>query len=79
MTKDNFNKIIYGLKSGKTLCIATHIRILKISEKHVKQYKKQGIELLKRGNDSESGFYVARGKRYDYVMPGGCSVYFETH
>ena len=77
MTNANFSKIINGLKAGKTLCIATHVRILKISEKHVKQYKKHGNEFLKKGNDSESGFYIARGKHYDYVIPGGCSIYFE--
>jgi hypothetical protein len=66
-----------GINEGKTLCIGTAYKTTKINQKTVNSWKKAGYEVLKDGKDGEDGFYIGRGKNYDYVTPMGCRVYWE--
>jgi len=76
MSPDRFNKIIETIKGGKNLIIATPLRAVRITAKCLAKWEKSGRPLLKN-RASEDGFYVARGKSYDYIILEGCAVYFE--
>ena len=63
------------IKAGKSLVVTTRLRAWRIPRRTLPIGKKAGRSLLK--NSTQGGFYIARGKSFDYVAPCGCAVYFE--
>jgi hypothetical protein len=55
------------IDSGKTMYIATHLTCKKITPKTLNQWRKSGRPLFK-DDTYGTGFYVGRGKSYDYVI-----------
>ncbi len=76
MEKDKFDEMIEKIKSGKNLVIATYCKAWRITAKDISAWKKVGRSLLKNST-TQDGFYMARGKSFDYITPVGCKVYFE--
>lgn len=70
------DSIISEIKSGKTLYIATALKVIVINKKVVSRFEKANHPLLKDGGANEVGFYMASGKNYVYVGPG-CKVWYE--
>lgn len=68
------DSIVKEIKNGKTLYISTYLKCIKINNKTLLRWEKAGFPLLKDGKENETGFYIAAGKRFDYVMPEGCSI-----
>lgn len=75
MTTDEFNEMTKKIKDGKSLVVTTRLRAWRITAKDIANWEKAGRSLLK--NSTAQGFYIARGKSFDYVAPGGCAVHFE--
>ena len=69
------DKLIKRVENGDTLYIATYGRIIKIDKKVLNRFRKAGCDVLRPSDDA--GFYVARGKHFDYIAPGGCRVWLE--
>ena len=72
------SKIIKEIENGKTLYICTRTKAIKITAKTLASFKRAGCVCLKDRKVGETGFYVARGKHFDYVGQG-CKVYFEDN
>ena len=76
MTTDEFNEMTKKIKAGKSLVVTTRLRAWRITAKNLTEWEKAGRSLLKNST-TQGGFYIARGKSFDYVAPCGCAVYFE--
>lgn len=72
--KMKIDEIIQSIKSGKTLYIGTCLKTIKIDARCLARFERAGVPVLKDGKEGEAGFYVAAGRRYDYVMPGAVSI-----
>jgi hypothetical protein len=68
------NELITAIKGGKVLLITTYLKQIKVDNKCLNRWEKAGIDLLKDGKENETGFYIASGKKYNYVIPEGCSI-----
>ena len=66
------------IENGFTLYIQTALKITKITPATLAKWKGTGNTLFKDAPDSEfsRNFYIASGKRFDYVTSGGCSFRF---
>ena len=71
MKTETFNQIEQKIKEGWTFQICTPYRVTEINPKTLAKWEKSGHKLFKN-KPEEDGFYVARGKGFDYVIP--CSV-----
>ena len=76
MSTEKFNEMINAIQGGKSLVIVTRLRSWRVTAKNLLDWEKAGRSLLKHSTP-QGGFYIARGKSFDYVAPGGCAVYFE--
>ena len=68
MAESLYDRIINHLRAGGKIQICTMTRATEYSPKH--------IDFFRPGKAGETGFYVARGKSWNYVMPGGCLIRF---
>lgn len=68
--------ILKAIASGKTLYIQTYTRTISVNARAVASWAKAGRAVLKDGKGDEKGFYIGRGKRYDYV-PNTVHVYLQ--
>ena len=68
--------MITRIRAGETMVISTALKAISIDKKTLDKWDKGGYALLKDGKDGEGGFYVARGRKYDYIMRGGVSIKF---
>lgn len=73
MKQDEFDALVGRVRGGETLWICTMLKTIKITSQTLRKWEKAGNTLLKN-KEQESGFYVARGRKYDYVAPGGVKV-----
>lgn len=64
------------IDNGKTMYIATCIRIVKITKKTLDAFRKSGRPLF-LDDKSGQGFYIARGRKYEFVLEQTVSVTFE--
>ena len=66
------------IDAGKTLYIATYTKCFKIGKNCLDQWRAAGVPLFKdaKGIDENRGFYVARGKHYDFVNESVVHVRF---
>ena len=71
LVKDIESKI----DSGLTMYIGTYTRLIKITKKILDSWRKAGIPLFKNDKDNR-GFYIARGRQYDYVLEQSVSIGF---
>lgn len=74
MEREKYNKIVEGIAEGKTLQIVTAWKCTEIDRRTVANFKKNGYEVMKNGREDEQGFYVRRGKNWDYCSPLGCLI-----
>lgn len=58
----NATEILAQIKTGKTLYIATHLRITKIDAKTVAKFDAAGVPVLKTGKNGH--LYMAAGRKY---------------
>jgi hypothetical protein len=63
------------IDSGKTMYIATHLTCKKITSKNLNQWRKAGKPLFK-DSDCGTGFYVGRGRGYDFVIENVTKIAF---
>ena len=68
--------IIKEIENGKALYIQTALTFTKVDKKTLNRFAKAGHQVLKDGKEGEHGFYIARGKNWDYVS-AGCKVWIE--
>jgi len=65
------------IDAGKTLLITTYLRQWRINSKTLEKWRKAGRPLFRDGDEGgRKGFYMARGRSWDFVMPGMVSVRF---
>lgn len=70
ITHENFEKAMELTRKGEAvLYIPTYTQCTVIDAKVIKRFEKAGAVCLKKSDDGK-GFRVARGKKFDYVMPG---------
>ena len=63
------------IDSGKTMYITTHLKSTKITKKTLDSWRKAGRPLFK-DDTYGTGFYVGRGRSYDYVIERCVDVRF---
>ena len=63
------------IDSGLTMYISTCTKQIKITKKVLDNWRKAGVSLFKDDKDGH-GFYIARGRQYDYVLERTVSVDF---
>ena len=56
------------IDSGKTLFFATYAKAVRVDKKCLDKWRKSGVPLFKDGDTKADGFYIGRGRHYDYVM-----------
>ena len=67
-------EMVEAVRNGQTLYISTALKTIKITPRTLGSWESAGLEVLKDGNGDEPGFYVGRGRHYDYIIPGSCKV-----
>ena len=72
MTVEEIEKQI---DSGKTLFVGTCLKCIKVNKKTLDKWRASGVALFKDDKDGR-GFYIARGRSYDYVLESACKVEF---
>ena len=70
------NHLLRRILDGRTLHIATRTHSWIITRESLIQREKRGRPTLRNGHHSEKGFFVSRGRQWDYVHPTGSRVYF---
>jgi len=70
--------LLAQIEAGKTLYIRTYTKTITIDAATVARWAKVGRPILKDGREGEGGFYVGRGRHYDYVSPISPSVHVYT-
>lgn len=76
MKAKEFTALIQRIESGETLTIYTMTRAIQISPKTLFSWCRAGREVLKNGKEDENGFFVASGRRYDFVLIGAVGIRF---
>ena len=55
------------LRNGGTLAVNTYVGSTMMTGKTLAKFEKAGCQLLKEDGD---GYRIARGRHFDYLMPG---------
>ena len=63
----SLNDVIKHIESGKSVYIATYLRITVINKKTLEKFRKAGAWLLKEDGD---GYRMQTGKSSIYILPG---------
>ena len=75
MKSEKFKLIESRIREGWTFRITTYTKSIEINLKTLEKWRKAGIPLLKN-DESGEGFYIARGRSYDYIIPASVSLGF---
>ena len=62
------------IDNGKTLVFSTCMKSVTVDKKCLDQWRRAGVPLFKDGDDT--GFYIGRGKNYDFILESVCNVRF---
>lgn len=63
------------IDTGKTMHIMTYLKHIKITPKTLNKWRESGTPLFKDDKDG-LGFYIARGRNYDFVLEQSVSIKF---
>ena len=70
VTHDNFDEIMDKLRAGKMMIVvASMTKPIVIRKRDIKKWDDRNLVLLKKAKDGR-GFYVARGRNFDFIFPG---------
>ena len=67
------NEIENKIMDGFSLVIITAYKAIIVNKKTLLRWNKANLPLFK---DGVNGFYIARGKHFDFVAEHGCHVKF---
>ena len=63
------------IDDGETLVFSTYLKAQRIDKKCLDSWRKAGVNLFKDGD--KTGFYIGRGRRYDFVIESVSNIRWE--
>jgi hypothetical protein len=72
VTHENFDEWMKEVEDGEAVFeVRTAYRIWRITKKTVLRFREMGMEAVRKSRSpKQKGFYIARGRNEDYVLPG---------